>query len=520
MRKLALAALAVAVLGGLSTAATSYTIYQLQTPPGHSGEEIETTGIVTGVIYNGFWIEDESGGFYSGVWVFTNSDPRSVAPTITPGDTVTVVGTMEEYYGNTEVNASSGTVTVVAEGTSADVPTPDVVTVGQVTLGGTEEEEWEHVLVKILGVTVINPDAGHGEYTISDDGGTTTMYVDDKFYTAYTTYFQNASPGDYMDSITGIMDFYEDPDERRIQPRSDGDLEGEELPPEPDEIPIYSIQTGLVTGGERVKVYGVCTTGTGDVDEGFFLQDPNNFGGSEANNGIWVYDWQGDAAVTAGDTLKIIGTYTEYYDESQIEFEMRSDDVVTPVAMPSPVAFATNDFNNPVTMEPYEGVRVSVSDALVLDDEGAFGLWVIDDGSGSCEVANDANNDYRPTNGDYVSLVGPVRNSYDEYKICPGGNANVSAEFRLIFTTAGWKMMSVPLRVPTPIADCLFDDGVERKLFADASSSSWVQDPVYYYTNTYKSLRPAGGDDDAIRGEYGYWMLLYQPNLTFIIPLF
>ena len=522
MRKFALAGLTVVLLGGLSAAATSYTIYQLQTPPGHTGEQVQTTGVVTGIVSNGLYIEDAGGGQYSGVWVYTMNSPVNQAPTLSLGDTAQVQGTMLEYYGLTELDASSGTVAVTLEGTAGDVPAPAVVTCNQITNGGTESEEYEGVLVKVLAVTVNDDQCGYNNYRyMVTDGGTAPneLMIDAyPFPSPYQDFFDNAYVGDYMDSITGIVHY--ERDEFIVRPRSDNDLEGEETPAEPDIIPIYSIQMGLVTGGERVKVWGMCTTGTGDCDEGFYIQDPSNYGGSEAYNGIYVYDINNVAGVAKGDSVIIIGEYSEYYDFSEIAFERFSIDTPPVGAMPTPVALTTADFSNAVTMDPYEGVLVSVDDAVVTDEDGSFGNWVIDDGSGEAEVSNASNNPYKPVNGDYVDLIGPVHYSYSVYRICPGPADYIDAEYRVGMGAAGWKMMSVPLRNPTPIADCLFDDGVERKLFADAASSSWVQDPVYYYTNTYKSLRPAGGDDDMIRGEYGYWMLLYQAGLTFIVPVY
>jgi hypothetical protein len=73
--------------------------------------------------------------------------------------------------------------------------------------------------------------------------------------------------------------------------------------------------------------------------------------------------------------------------------------------------------------EQWEGVVVSVTDAVVLS--ASQYSYEIDDGSGSCFLGN--RGDYNePSVGDTVSAAGPLFYEFDQWRIQPRDNQDVS----------------------------------------------------------------------------------------------
>ena len=180
----------VAVSVSAPPTATPYTINQIQfttTPPydsPHNGELVETSGIVTGVQYNGYYLQDGNGA-YNGIFVLDYAN----VPTI--GDNVTVTGTVDEYFDYTEIK----NVTVFNTNGTGTLPTPTVV-----TSMGVNDEQYEGVLVRVNGAdcTADTLGSGVGEWTINDGSG--ALIVDDKMHVYAPT--QGLSY-----NVTGIVDY-------------------------------------------------------------------------------------------------------------------------------------------------------------------------------------------------------------------------------------------------------------------------------------------------------------------------
>ena len=180
----------VAITTSAPPVSTPYTINQIQfttTPPydsPHNTELVETSGVVTGVQYNGYYLQDGNGP-WNGIFVldYTNIPNR--------GDSVTITGTVDEYFNYAEIkniiiyNAVAGGV----------LPTPTPVT----TLTA-NEEQYEGCLVKVLNANCSADTTSNAfrEWTINDGSG--ALVADDKMFiyapTVSTSY-----------NVTGIMDF-------------------------------------------------------------------------------------------------------------------------------------------------------------------------------------------------------------------------------------------------------------------------------------------------------------------------
>lgn len=170
--------------------ATPYSIYQIQfttTPPydsPHNAELVETSGIVTAIQYNGYFLQDGNGA-YNGVFVLDYVN----VPTI--GDDVTVTGIVEEYFNYTEIKNPT-VFNVTGTGT---LPNATVL-----TSMAANAEQYEGVLVKVQGATCTADTlgSGNGEWTIDDGSG--ALIVDDKMFVF------NPTQG-LMYTVTGVVDY-------------------------------------------------------------------------------------------------------------------------------------------------------------------------------------------------------------------------------------------------------------------------------------------------------------------------
>ncbi len=147
-----------------------HTIMEIQgqdsTSP-YQGDTVATTGIVTGVYSNGFFMEEQPGGAWHGIWVYTGG-----APGVTRGDSILIVAQVDEYYGMTELK-NVVLLQVLASG--RPLPGPTVLPTGDVP-----QEQYEGVFVRVENAVCVDPNLGYGEWLVDDGSG--PVRVDDKGY--------------------------------------------------------------------------------------------------------------------------------------------------------------------------------------------------------------------------------------------------------------------------------------------------------------------------------------------------
>lgn len=214
---------------------TTYTIYEIQYsedgPSPHVDELVSTSGVVTAVFYNQFFIQDGVGA-WNGICVYP------LIENVTVGDSITIEAIVTEYNGKTELTEVSS---IENHGQTA-LPEPETILTGQISMPDTyNPESWEGVLVKMANVTVTNDDLGYGEWEI-DDGIDTSApcRVDD-----LGEYTYQPNIGDFFYSITGIVEYsYEN---FKLEPRTDNDLNtgGIEVSPTTLEFYTYESTEGL-----------------------------------------------------------------------------------------------------------------------------------------------------------------------------------------------------------------------------------------------------------------------------------
>ncbi|MBN92953.1 MAG: hypothetical protein CL928_02645 [Deltaproteobacteria bacterium] len=159
--------------------------------------------------------DDEWGIDYSGLWVYAPSGEDFTPPA--PGERITVTGSVNSWYGQWQLlNVDELTVHQGALST----PTPEDVTVAEVTTGGARANALEGILVAVAGAQVIehNPPAGPGDVDPTGafvlEGG---LRVND--------FLSPLSPlpliGDTV-QVTGLLRFAND--NSKVEPRTSQDV--------------------------------------------------------------------------------------------------------------------------------------------------------------------------------------------------------------------------------------------------------------------------------------------------------
>ncbi len=188
----------------ISPVPVELSIYDIQYTENASGyseyldDFVKTSGLVIATNDYGYFIQDGDGA-WNGLYVYNSSETRTI------GDSVEVVGTVDEYYGLTRI-VDVKVLTINNQGN--DLPEPTVVTVAQALT-----EDFESVFVVLENVTCTNPDAGFGMFEVADEND--TILIDDDFY-AFTP-----TEGSVY-SITGLG--YYSFSERKVIPRSEDDI--------------------------------------------------------------------------------------------------------------------------------------------------------------------------------------------------------------------------------------------------------------------------------------------------------
>lgn len=167
----------------------SASIQSIQTPNAggdtsqYIGQTFVTGGIVTAVkAGTGYWIQAGTGP-YSGIYVFdgTNSPAR--------GDSVTLTGTVDEYFSATQLT-NIANFNIVSSG--------NTVNPMQLSTLNVNDEQYEGCLVNVTNAQCTNPSLGFGEWELNDGSG--ALIADDFLY-AYTANLNDVY------NVTGVTTF-------------------------------------------------------------------------------------------------------------------------------------------------------------------------------------------------------------------------------------------------------------------------------------------------------------------------
>ncbi|MGM0575667.1 MAG: lamin tail domain-containing protein [Myxococcota bacterium] len=178
-------------------------------PVGNAGVDLTIRGVVVTAVYGDtLFVQEPTGGPYSGLAVFTHG----IGTELVRGDLVDVTGSYSEFFDNTQLYLEDWEV----HG-QQDLPAPFVAEHPEwLATGGALAEMYEGVLVRVEDVETIHtkPDCPHdfGEFTVT--GG---LRVDDKGY-AWDPHL-----GDEFASITGPLHYGFG--NFKLEPRDESDLD-------------------------------------------------------------------------------------------------------------------------------------------------------------------------------------------------------------------------------------------------------------------------------------------------------
>lgn len=199
------------------------TIYEIQGQTANSpydGLEITVKGIVTSTFSTGYFIQDGDTA-WTGLYIYDSGNSPAL------GDSVTLSGTVDEYYDMTEITNLTGFSTI---NTGNPIPEPIIITSGEAT------EAFESVFIRVEDAECTNPDLGYGEWELNDGSG--PVAVDDMGVAFTPT--QGVSY-----SVTGPLNYSYSA--FKIEPRDINDIEVAEALFFTEPLSISNIQETSVT---------------------------------------------------------------------------------------------------------------------------------------------------------------------------------------------------------------------------------------------------------------------------------
>jgi len=293
---------------------------------------------------DGFFMQDEGGGPWSGIYVFMQGGADGLFLSI--GDKITVTGEVTEYYDWTELT--------VATTTAIEVRGETPVTVDSVDPNNTDDfEPWESCLISVGAVTI----GDVNQYGQADLGG--GLLLDDLITPVSVT------TGGSYEEIIGLVGYTFE--EWILAPR-EGDLIG--YVPAPA-VTIAEIQEGELKGAFRIE-NAVATSGVINDGDGFYLQDE----GGGPWSGIYVYAYDeiaNDIGLEVGKKYNLEASVSEYY--GLTELVLQSIGNIEEVATGGPAAAITDpvDASSVTDWEQWESCLISIGYTEATGEPDGYG---------------------------------------------------------------------------------------------------------------------------------------------------
>ena len=422
-------------------------IYDIQYTTDASGDSPLDSQVVTisGVVTAEFWgsssnrylyVQDAAGPWngvvcfeYDGWDMFDFTSSAGTVHSVAEGDSVTVTGTVLEYYSLTEI---VDVTEVIIHGPAVNMISPAVVTTGQIMTGGSDAEAYEGCLVKVDNVTVNDPDLGNGEWLVTD--GTNSLRVDDIW-----DYYYFPESMQFLAGVAGVMTYtYSN---TKLEPRLARDVveaDGDPVRLQRIQQVLYSDLLNTSDDGESdisymledtVTIEGIVTMPTGLSYAGagikFIFQDEN--GGPWSS--ILSYDPDSSAfpVLYEGDRIQATGYVYEYTtgDANMTELFITAPINILEVGVdvPEVEVVETGDLRWPTTAEQWGNVTVKVEEGIVTNNDLQYEIFEVDDGSGGVLVDDDSDSIQvyfdavgPPPVGTFVSsITGWVYHHYGSY---------------------------------------------------------------------------------------------------------
>jgi predicted extracellular nuclease len=286
---------------------------------------------------------------------------------------------------------------------------------------------------------------------------------------------------------------------------------------EPEGTTIFEIQncgSSSVEPGSLVTLTDVVVVSPVQPTDGFvFVQDPA--GGQ--NSGILVYlyaDVVTAVPLSPGDVITLTGVYDEFYEESQITVATADDIMVTdtgavpeaPNVAPSEVVVGAAE------AECWEGVPVCLADVTATDATNQFGDFHVDDDMAVTNLFLFDTPDFLDVlpGTAFASLCGPIRYTFEEYKIAPREAADYDAT---LVDCADAAMPATIYELQQGMVELgtlvLVEDVVVTTPWDFGGDTYWVQDSaggpfsgISVYMPNAGAFVPSMGDVVTLCGEY------------------
>jgi len=370
------------------------------------------------------FVEEPGGGEWSGISLYMWDEAVMATPTLEPGTEVDIVGEYAEFFGVSQIIVrNAGDLVVVGEG--AELPGPDVVAPADVARDNADAEPWEGVRICVEDVGIVEANDGFGQYLLEGDALVSYAFVGGML--------PPAAPGGSFEQICGSLHYSFD--EFKILPASLDDLVGYQGP-EAVEATVAEVQMGDYSEGSVIELTDVVATSgltwSDEPDASFYVQDAG--GGEWSGIQVYVADTAG-FDVAPGDVLTITGTYTEYFDMSQIATG-GADDISITSSGPAPTPAMIDDPASIATGGPaaenWEGCLVTVGPVTVTDANpdapDDFGDFAVDDGLRVTDSFFSVMDWIDPAADDaFTSLTGVMVYSFENTKLAPRDGQDIVA---------------------------------------------------------------------------------------------
>lgn len=237
-----------------------------------------------------------------------------------------------------------------------------------------------------------------------------------------------------------------------------------------DTVPIYQIQYTTQQNGNSPYVDQVIVTyGTVTAvksGHGFFIQD-----GTGPWSGLYIYN--NTYTVQPGDSIVLLGKIVEYYGWTEMT-QVSSLTIIGQTTIPAPTTILTGQVNS----EDFESVLVKVENAQCTNTNAGYGMWVVNDGSGFAKI-DDFLFSFVPSLNQIYTIVGPIRYSFNEFRISPRSGIDITQtthlpfenEELLVIGTNNYNMLYVQAGIPVQIT--FFN--ISGKLLYNTTSPSTYQ---------------------------------------------
>ncbi|WMJ80782.1 hypothetical protein RBU49_00630 [Clostridium sp. MB40-C1] len=356
----------------------------------NDGEIVTIKGIVTSVIGNNAFVQDETGGIY--IYLGPTANPNLIS-----GNEVKVTGPLSTYNNLKQISNPKDNPTAVninLESNNNKLPDAKTTTISGI------KEEYQGTRVNIKNLTVLsisNPEK-NGSYNVvvKDETGSISIRVDNNLNPKILA--SEFKVGSIIDVTSCLSRFKTDLqlmisniNEMKIISEGTGEI------PSQDGVAINKIQgkshKSPLEGQNVSKVKGIVTAISKDrYQNGFFMQNPNPDNDPATSEGIFVADK--DTKVKVGDEVAVDGIVKEIVNGLQED------------CVPETVIQASNVKTNSSGNKLPEPIKISFNEMLAKN--------IDNDNMTSFDIDEDAIDYYESLEGMLVEIEKPVIVGADE----------------------------------------------------------------------------------------------------------